>query len=56
MRIDKQHLIHQIKADWWRITGRQYQINLETLSIEDLRELIRLNYDINYEQRRVAAK
>lgn len=44
-------LVRQVEAALARATGRRYQIKVEALDAQSLRELLRLLADLDYEQR-----
>jgi hypothetical protein len=47
----KPQLIRWLQAELSRLTGRRYQIDLEALDVQSLRELQRLLRDLDYEKR-----
>jgi len=47
---DKQRLIEWLRAETARATGRRYQIDLDTLDVQSLRERGRLIRDLDHEK------
>ena len=47
---DKRRLIEWLRAETARGTGRHYQIDLDALDIQSLRELVRLIRDLDHEK------
>jgi hypothetical protein len=43
-------LIHSIRARLQQATGREYQIKLESLDVQSLRELLRAVQDLDHEK------
>ncbi len=50
MSIDPKRIIATPKADFHRLTGRDYRIKFEALDAESLRELQRFLRDLHHEQ------
>ena len=47
---DKRRLIEWLRAELARATGRRYQIDLDALDVQSLRELVRLIRDLDHEK------
>lgn len=47
---DKRRLIEWLRAETARATGRRYQIDLDALDVQSLRELVRLVRDLEHEK------
>lgn len=47
---DKRRLIEWLRAETARATGRRYQIDLDALDVQSLRELVRLIRDLDHER------
>ncbi len=47
---DKRRLLEWLRAETARATGRRYQIDLDTLDVRSLRELVRLIRGLDHEK------
>jgi len=47
---DKRRLIEWLRAETARVTGRRYQVDLDALDVQSLRELVRLIRDLDHEK------
>ncbi len=49
---EKQRLIREVQGQMERTTGKRYQVELESLPLESLRELLRFARDLEAEKNR----